>query len=128
MPDMLEDAITGRRIKSLSYPKDFDRLRARLTEAEFDAITEALNQKLDETPIGKSNSVSWIPGSNWMGTVFMPIYTKACRGDEGASALFLGNAMKLTVICHGSLWRSVKQPKLKTDPEGIETTLYWRVD
>ena len=125
---MLEDAITGRAIETVPYAKDFERRRARLSEDDFDAVVDALTKQLDSVPVGKSTSVSWIPGSDWTGTVFMPIYTHACGRNFEAAALFLGSLMKWVVIHHPSNWRSVKQPKAKGDPEGIETTLYWRVD
>ena len=125
---MLEDAITGRAIESISHAKDFDRTRARLRSADFEAIVDALNAQLDAVPVGKSISASWIPGADWTGTVYMPIYTDACGRNFDAAALFLGSLMKWVVIHHDSHWRSVKQPKSKKSPDGIETTLYWRVD
>jgi hypothetical protein len=125
---VLEDAITGRAIESVPYAKDFERRRARLSNADFYAIADALTAQLDAVPVGKSTSVSWIPGADWTGTVYMPIYTDACGHNFEAAALFLGSLMKSVVINHGSHWRSVKQPKAKTNPDGIETTLYWRVD
>lgn len=120
--------MTGRQIESVPYAKEFEKRRAKLTEAEFDAIIAALTAKLDQTPVGKSISASWIPGADWRGTVYMPIYAKACGHSFEAAALFFGSVMKWTVIHHPSNWRSIKQPKAKTDPDGIETTLYWRVD
>lgn len=125
---MLEDAITGRKIETVPYIREFERRRAKLTTAEWDAIVGALTAQLDTTSVGKSISASWIPGSDWTGTVYMPIYTNACGCNFEAAALFLGSIVKWSVIHHDSQWRSVKQPKSKNDPDGVETTLYWRVD
>lgn len=125
---MLEDAITSRKITKLPYEDDFDARCARLTHPERDAIVAALEKKLAEIPVGKAISASWIPGSDWTGTVFMPIYTKACGRDFETAALFFGKLFQWTVIHHASLWRSIKQPKSKNDPDGVETSLYWRAD
>jgi hypothetical protein len=121
---MLEEAITGRRIDVVPHLKEFERRRSRLTSAEFDAVLDALTLKLEETPVGKSISASWIPGADWTGTVYMPLYAKACGHDFVAAALFFGSVMKWAVIHHDSHWRSNKQPKAKNDPDSV----YWRVD
>jgi len=125
---VLEDAITGRAIESVPYAKDFERRRARLRSTDDDAIVAALTAVLDQVPIGRSISASWIPSADWTGTVYMPIYADACGHNFEAAALFFGNLLKCVVIGHHSNWRSIKQPKSKKDPDSIQTTLYWRVD
>lgn len=126
---MLRDAITGREITSVYDPVEFKLLQARLPQEGLDRIVTELVRQLDEVLVGGTISASWIPGHDWVGTIYMPIYEKVGRQDEKLSALFFGTLMQDTVIHHKSWWSRVKTPKApQKDPEGMEITLYWRVD
>jgi hypothetical protein len=123
---MLEDVVTGRRITEVPHRKELEAMLGRMSAAEIEAINAALDAKLEEIAPGKAISASWIPGHDWTGTPFMPIYAKACRMDFAASAGAFGKIFMSRIIGHPDLWRSIKQPKDKKDPDGLETTYYWR--
>lgn len=123
---MLEEVLTGRRITDVPHKKELDAMLTRMSAGEIDAINEALDAKLEEIQPGKAISASWIPGPDWSGTPYMPIFTRACREDFNAAAGCLGKIFMSRVIAHPDLWRSIKQPKDRKDPEGLETTYYWR--
>jgi hypothetical protein len=74
-------------INDIPYEKDYRRWRDRLTEAEYGAITDELNTRIDG---GEIHTSSWIPGNNWAGTVYESIYTKACEYDAKESGKCFG--------------------------------------
>ena len=53
------------------HQREYDMWRSRLSDAAFNAIYDELHSRIDGSAIQTS---SWIPGSNWEGTVFQPIY------------------------------------------------------
>ena len=74
-------------IKKIPHRREFDHWRSRLSNSEYQAIVDDLNNRIKGTEIQTS---SWIPGSDWSNTVFQPIYEKACDFSETSSALFFG--------------------------------------
>ena len=68
---------------------------------------------------------SWIPGSDWSGTVFQPIYEKACNQDESAAAKFFGLILWHVVMEHEEWW-SFGRYKLGNIP--IDGLTYFRID
>jgi hypothetical protein len=71
----------------IPHRASYDAWRKQLTPAEYDAIFDELDRRVSK---GDVHTSSWIPGANWMGTVFQPIYDKACHYDEEAAAKFYG--------------------------------------
>lgn len=74
-------------IREIPHRDFYDKCCARLSSAELDAIRDKLNSMIDSDEVHTS---SWMPGHDWTGTVFQPIYEKACRHDLDASAQFFG--------------------------------------
>lgn len=109
-------------IKNIPHRADYDRWRSGLTDAEYQAIYDELNSRISESQIETS---SWIPGSDWTGTVFEPIYEKACQYDERASAKFFGLILWHVVMEHKEVW-SFGKYKLGEVP--IEGMTYFRID
>lgn len=83
---MLYSIDTGKYVTSLPHKKDYDRWMKNLSDADYQKIIDALNKKVNTSDI---NTSSWIPGNNWTGTVYQPIYY-ACHKDIIASGLFFG--------------------------------------
>ena len=77
---MLIDLDTGKPIDRIPYRREFDTLRGRLSEAEFAGMLARVNALIDEGG-AEIATAGWLPSSDWTGTVFEPIYTKAARGD-----------------------------------------------
>lgn len=69
-------------ITTIPHRRDFDAWRSRLTSTEIAEIKAALNGRINGTEIQTS---SWMPGSNWNGTAYQPIYERAANGgaDQG---------------------------------------------
>lgn len=83
---MLYSINSGKYIEKLPHKKEFYSWMKNLPAQDYQKIVEALNNKIDESEI---NTSSWIPGSNWTGTVYEPIY-HACGDNEEAAGLFFG--------------------------------------
>jgi len=77
----------ARQIDSTPYRVDYDRWRAGLTDAEHDAIMLEIERRMGEKEI---ESASFIPGKDWTGTPFWPIYASACNQDFDAARKFFG--------------------------------------
>ncbi|MBK8228414.1 MAG: hypothetical protein IPK70_14725 [Flavobacteriales bacterium] len=118
---MILNIDTLRPITDIPYRQDFDRWRGRLSDAQYDAIMVALNERFDGTDIQTS---SWIPGSDWMGTVYEPIYTTACLRDFNESALCFGLFVWVAVQNREDEW-GFGRYKLKDIP--ISGLTYFRV-
>ena len=69
---MLYSLDSGSEITSIPHRHDFDRWRRGLSDSEYKAIVDELNSRINGTEIQTS---SWMPGADWAGTVFEPIYT-----------------------------------------------------
>jgi len=74
-------------LSTIPHSRDYRIWRNRLSDAEYSAIVNELNKRINGKEIQTS---SWIPGSDWSGTVWEPIYSKACLGNEEDSGLCFG--------------------------------------
>lgn len=84
---MLFEIETDKPVTHIPHNREFNVWRGRLTTQEFDSITDKLNSMIDGNEVHTS---SWMPGNNWAGTVFDPIYSKACGNNEEDSGLCFG--------------------------------------
>jgi hypothetical protein len=102
---LLIDIESGKPITRIPYQSDFETLRRRLTDAEFDAMVARIDVLIDEGG-AEIATAGWLPGSDWTGTPFEPIYTKAARQDFTRSALFFGQLVWYTVMQRPEAWAS----------------------
>jgi len=84
---MLFDIDTGKQVTHIPHLKEFNLWRSRLTNVEFDAIMRKISSLVQGNEILTS---SWIPGNDWTGTVYEPIFTKSCNNDITLSGLCFG--------------------------------------
>lgn len=118
---MLYAVDKGSEITHIPHQQEFDRWRNRLSDQEYQAIVDNLNSRIEGTQIQTS---SWMPGSNWSGTVFQPIYEKACEFDERASALFFGLIVWVVFLERPEYWAFGRYEKDGIQISGIT---YFRV-
>ena len=109
-------------IKTIPHRKDYDRWRKDIRDEDYQAIYDELYSRISGSEIETS---SWIPGSDWSGTVFEPIYFNACHEDEVASAKFFGLILWQVVLEHDEVW-SFGRYKLGDIP--IEGLTYFRIN
>ncbi len=102
---MLMDIESSGLIETVPYQSAYKAWRDsldRTSPAAFDEIHAELTRRFSGTDIDTS---SWIPGSDWSGTVFEPIYI-ACGLDQTAAAKFFGLIVWQVVIDMPNCWAS----------------------
>jgi hypothetical protein len=117
VPDM-------KRIDSVPYFQDYLHLRHaldRIDPTAFDRIHAVLLQNFNGKEIDTS---SWIPGADWTGTVYDPIY-HACGQDQEAAARFFGLIVWQVVMDHPDCWASGRYEK---DGLPLRGRTYFRID
>ena len=83
---MLYSIDTGKYVKVLPHKKDFDIWRNHISDADYQKIVDAINEKVDNSDI---NTAGWIPGHDWTGTVYEPLYF-ACGKNQTQAGMFFG--------------------------------------
>lgn len=76
-----------------SHKKEWDTWRSRISDDEFEAICDEIEKKIDaDLENGVDIQVAgWIPGNDWIGTVYEPIWSKSCKKHHTHSGWFFGN-------------------------------------
>lgn len=75
------------RVTKMPFEADYVRYMAAMSHAEVKAIRDTLNGMIDGDEI---HTAGWMPGSDWSGTVFSPIYHKAANCSYELSAKIFG--------------------------------------
>lgn len=83
---MLYSIDTGKYVTKVPHKSDFDKWMRNLSAADYKKIEEELNNRMDQNEV---NTAGWLPGHNWTGTVFEPIYEASGR-NVSQSGLFFG--------------------------------------
>ena len=115
------------------HKEDFDRWMSNLSRDDYDRIYGELHSVFDESsrkrdegsnePGAGVETSSFIPGSDWTGTVWEPIW-HACERDVDRAALFFGLIVWKVVMEHPDPWAF---GRYLTD-RGIQGTTYFRID
>lgn len=92
-------------IHKIPHGTDYNRWRDRLSNDNYHAIMNKLEEILNSDNVLVS---SYIPGNDWTGTVFDPIYNEACNRNIRHSALFFGLLMWEAVMKHPDNWSFIK--------------------
>lgn len=120
---MLIDVETGRTIEHVPFGRDFEALRARLCDTDFDGMVARINELIDASG-AEIATAGWLPGSDWTGTPFEPIYTIAARHDYQRSALFFGQLVWYVVMLRPEPWGS---GRYQVDGRDIGSRTYFRL-
>ncbi|MBF6571660.1 MAG: hypothetical protein IVW54_22675 [Candidatus Binataceae bacterium] len=119
---MLWDIDRNQEIGTIPHPDGWKALSERLDPAEFQAIIDELNSKIDGSKIQTS---SWMPGADWTGTAYQAIYEKAARFDTQLAAKLFGLMVWYTFMQRDEYWAFGRFEK---DGVPIEGLTYFRVD
>ena len=120
---MLYSLESGQYIKDIPHIEDYNAWRKILGDDEYRAIIDELNGRIEGEEIVTS---SWIPGKDWTGSVFEPIYSKACGGNRTAAKKFLGILVWEVILNHPDTWSFVSNGDIagktyfKVDPSKIK--------
>jgi len=111
--------IEGNKITSIPHREDYERWRANLSDSDYKAIIDELHRIMNEGDVFTS---SYLPGSDWTGTVYQPIYI-ACGESFDAAKLFYGILVWIAVQLHPEEWRFTRQER---DDESLIGLTYFR--
>ena len=100
---------------------DFKAWRDNLANSDYEAVVEAINKYVDAVPPDKPFVSSYIPGSDWTGTVYEPLYI-ACGQSVEQAGWFFGLIVWQVMIDHEEEWVF----KLADKEDDVLGTTYWR--
>lgn len=118
---MLVDMMTGQTIAHVPYASEYRKWMVRMTPTEIADIQAALNAKIDGTEI---QTAGWMPGADWTGTAFQPIYEKAARYNADIAARCFGLMVWEVFMQRPEKWTSGRFEK---DGEPIGSRTYFQV-
>jgi len=95
--------------------------RDRISKAQYEAIAHTLNSMVDGDEVHTS---SWIPGSNWIGTVFQPVWETACLKNAEAAAKCFGLILWEIMMARPDDWSFGRFEKNNIPIEGLT---YYRI-
>jgi hypothetical protein len=120
---MLIDIDTGRQITTVPFAPHYRLLESQLSAAEFLACVNRINELIEEGG-GRIATAGWLPGADWSGTVFMPIYEKAARRNQELSAKLFGLLVWKVIMDRDERWGS---GRYQVDGRDIGSRTYFRL-
>jgi hypothetical protein len=99
--EMLVNMNTGNTESRMPHLNDYRRWTGRLSSDELAAIRFELNRRIDG---GAVHTSSWMPGEDWRGTVFQPIWETACQRNKKTAALCFGLILWQTMMDRPEKW------------------------
>ena len=112
------------------HAREYAVWKPRVRPEDLEKIKDALNNRMDANQIHVS---SWIPGADWMGTVYQPLY-EATMMDETMAAMFFGLVLWETLMERDDVWGFVKWEQscsldeYRSDPKNKPRGMvYWRL-
>jgi hypothetical protein len=82
-----------------------------------------IDELIDESG-GEVATAGWLPGSDWTGTPFEPIYTRAAPSDFDRSAMFFGQLVWFTIMQRPERWAS---GRYEVEGQDIGSRTYFRL-
>lgn len=105
------DMITGKQITKVPYAGDYKQYMAAMSPEEIATIKARLNEMIEGTEI---QTAGWMPGRDWMRTVFEAIYFKATKQSYSASAKCFGLMVWETFMERPEIWFSGRFEKMES--------------
>lgn len=112
---------TGNVITKVPFEGDYRRVMRKLSAAEIRAMKDELNRKIDA---GDIHTAGWLPGPDWTGTPFMPLYETGAGGNYDLSAKMFGLLVWEVFMERPDRWGSGRFEK---DGKDIGSRTYFRV-
>lgn len=112
---------TGRQKTRLPHSKDFYKWRKNISDTDYDIVVNELNSKINADEI---HTAGWMPGHNWMGTVYESIY-HACNENEIKAALFFGLIVYKVFMDRDDVWAC---GRFELNGKSIKSLTYFRVN
>ena len=112
-------------ITRIPHDKDNRQIINRLTASELLCITEEINKRVDAV-VGTQEELitsGWIPGHDWTGTVWEPIYTVS-RNDIQRAGMVFGAIVFEVMMNRSENW---SLGKYQVNGKDIGSTTYFRI-
>ena len=119
---MLYSIDSGKDINHIPHKKEFEIWCSRLSKHQLKTIRAKLQGMISGDEI---HTAGWMPGSNWNGTPWQPIYEKACEKDFNAAARCFGLFVWEAFLQHHETWSF---GRYELNGEEIGSITYFRVD
>ena len=100
---MLIDIESGKEITHVPHSQTFNPLQTCLSLKEFDEVVMHINE-LIENAGGEIVTAGWLPGSDWSGTPFLPIYETAAKRNQDLAGKMFGLMVWYTVMKRPERW------------------------
>jgi hypothetical protein len=96
--------IYGKQIINIPHKASYEAWCRNLSQEHHDGVIDAIHKAIDDEDIFNA---SFIPGTDWTGTPYQPLY-EACSRDEADAAYFYGIMCWLAVQKHPDEWTCYK--------------------
>jgi hypothetical protein len=101
---------------------DFNKWKGRLSSAQIEAIEAEINKKIDVKG-ADIHTAGWMPGKDWAGTPFQPIYEVACLHSFDDAAKCFGLFVYEVFINRPEMWYV---GRFELDHKEITSNTYFR--
>jgi hypothetical protein len=105
-------------ISTQARDEHFRQWMRQLPAYRFDQICDALNEYIEHQGNGEIVTSSWIPGSDWNRTPYLPIY-EAVGEDEDLARLFFGLIVWRVMMDRPETWAFGRYPRKEGDVIGL---------
>jgi len=105
-------------ITTQARDEHFRQWMRQLPAAQFERISVALNEHIEQQGQGEIVTSSWIPGSDWSGTPYQPI-RDAVGDDEDLARFFFGLIVWRVMMDRPETWAFGRYPQMEGDTIGL---------
>ena len=98
------------KIERIPHRAEYEMWKSRLKTEEIQDIVDELNSQVSE---GDVHTSSWMPGRDWSGTVFQPIYDRACDQHEESAAKCFGLILWEVMMNRDEAWSFGRYEKVE---------------
>ena len=110
-------------ITTQAHERRFQQWNQNITAGHFERVCDALNAFIDHEGQGEIVTSSWIPGADWTGTPYEPIW-QAVGEDWDTARFFFGLIVWYVFMNRPETWAFGRYPKNQGDVIGLT---YFRV-
>ena len=114
---------SGAIIKRVPYASEFAAFRRALTKPEFNSVIARINELIDEAG-AEIATAGWLPGADWTGTPFEPIYTKGAKMNQSLAGRFFGLSVWFAIMQRPEQWAS---GRYQLNGQDIGSRTYFRI-
>ena len=120
---MLIDIASGEEIRHIPHRQTFNLLKKRLSQKQFDGVVAEIEQRIKDAG-DEIVTAGWLPGADWSGTPFQPIYETAARKNKEVAAKMFGLMVWYTIMQRHDCWGSGRFEK---DGLPLSSRTYFRL-